>query len=118
MNWIGFVIFGVTLITKLNLDYRQYLKGKPIRHALEAAIVFVLLIVASYFSGWAAAPMFFFGFWILFDGCFNVLIGQPWGRIGETAALDKAMRKYPVLVWFKYIGFIASIIFFIWFGKG
>lgn len=111
---IGFLIFGVTLIVKLNVDYWQYLKGKKINHSLEAVFVTILLVGASYFSGWWAIPMFFFGFTCLFDPAFALLMGQKPFYLGTTAKLDILQRKYPFLQWLKYILFIGSIILYIY----
>lgn len=113
MIW-GFVIFAVTLIAKLNLDYWQYLKGKKINHALEAVFVTIALGVASFFAGWISAPMFFFGFTCLFDPAFAMLIGQKPFYVGTTAKLDILQRKYPFLQVLKYILFVGSIILYIY----
>lgn len=113
MIWLGFLIFGVTLVAKLNFDYWQYLNKNKIHHAVEATAVTALLVWASYYSGWIAVPMFFFSFWVFFDGMFNVATGQKWGRIGETAKLDILQRRYQWIVWAKYIGAVLSILLFI-----
>ena len=109
MIW-GLVIFLVTLVAKLNYDLWQYHSRKTINHAREAAVVFILLTVASWLSGWISAPMWFLGFWILFNGIFNILIGQKWGYLGSTAKLDILETKYKWITAVKYALFIASVI--------
>lgn len=112
MIW-GIVIFALTLIVKLVFDLKQHNSGKPINHKLEAVFVAVALTGASFLAGWKSAPMFFFGFWVLFDGLFAVLIGQSFFYVGTTSALDKLQRKYPFLRVVKYVLFVGSVVTFI-----
>lgn len=104
------IIFFLTLAAKLTYDRHRYLSRKTIYHGREAIVVSIALIAASYFADWKTIPLWFFGFWVLFDGFFNLLIGQPWGYLGETAKLDKLMRKYPLIIILKYFGLFASTI--------
>lgn len=94
-------------------DVRLYHSRKVNKHRLGAAIVLFALIGASWVSGWLTTPFWFFGWWLIFDACYNILIGQKWNYIGETAWLDRMQRKYPAVTWFKYLGFIASIVILI-----
>ena len=98
---------GVDLITDVNLYYK---KGK-VNHVRGAALRLICLAPASYLMGWQFIPLILFAYWILFEGFYNLLIGQKWNYVGETARIDKLQRKYPVIYWLKYIGLAGSIIF-------
>lgn len=111
MIW-ALLIFVATLIAKLAVDVRLYLRGGVNKHRVGPAIVLVALVACSWLAGWTSTGMWFFGWWILFDGLYNKLIGQDWFFVGETAKLDKLQRKYPFLVILKYSLFAASIAFY------
>lgn len=118
-NWIlhctmilGLIIFILTLAAKLVYDVNQYNKHLTINHAKEAFFVSLALLGASFFGGWLSVPIWFFGFWVLFDGFFNLFINQKWGYIGNTAKLDQLQHKYPFLTWIKYVALAASITLF------
>lgn len=110
----GIIIFFVMLGLKLAVDVKLYQSRKVNNHKLGPALVFIGLIICSYLAGWLSTPMWFFGWWVLFDGFYNILIGQPWLRVGETAWLDRMQRKYHGLPWLKYTMAILSIILYIY----
>lgn len=111
---VALIIFFATLTGKLLIDLKQYHSRKKINHAAEAFIVACLLTLASFFAGWISAPMWFLGFWCLFDPAFALLIGQQFFYVGTTSKLDILQSKYPLVLILKYFLFIGSIILFIW----
>jgi len=110
---LALVIFFLTLIGKLVIDVRLYLSGKPNKHILGPAIVFVALVACCWAAGWLSAGIWFLGYWILFNGSYAVLIGQKWGYLGTTAFLDRTERKYRWITPAKYAAFAVSIILYI-----
>lgn len=106
--------FVVCMAIKLAVDLQQFHSRKTINHALEAVFVAIALAALSFLAGWKSAGIWFFGWWMVFDFMFNVLVGNPPFYVGETAWLDKLQRKYPVLQFARYVLFIGSVIFFIY----
>jgi hypothetical protein len=104
-------IFILLIIVKLAFDVRLWLNNRQNRHRW-AWLVAIVLLVCSWQAGWESTGIWFFWYWIIFDGMYNILIGEKWWYIGETAWLDKMQRIYPFLVYVKYAGAILSIIFY------
>lgn len=120
MIFLATLIFFVTLITDLITDYMLYLKGKPVKHFSGAILRFIGLIPAGFFFSYyhgdivflrliTAIPMMLLTYWVLMDSIFGKLIGQGFGYLGTTSALDRLQRKNTWLVWAKYIGAVVSI---------
>lgn len=103
---IAIVIFFATLVIKLAVDYRLWLKGKPNQHSLGPIIVFACLVICTWLAGWRSAGMFLFGWWAGFDSFIALLMGQKFYYVGNTARLDKWQRINPALLWLKYAGAI------------
>lgn len=121
---IALVILTLTLAGKLVFDRHLHFSRKTIKHAGEAAVVVILLVVASLFAAHGfkvSAGLYFLGFlfifWAAFDPLFGLIIAGDPGFLGTTAKLDRLQHKYPWIVWAKYIGAVISIILFIWHGK-
>lgn len=110
----AFAIFTLTLVIDLFTDVRRYYDSKPINHARGAALRLLGLVPACILGGWVFIPFAFFGYWVLFNGLYNVFIGQDWWYVGGKSNLDKVERKYPAITWAKYILFIGSIILLIY----
>jgi hypothetical protein len=108
---IAVILFFLTLAAKLAVDVRLYLSGKPNRHTLGPVIVFVVLVACSWIAGWLTLPLWFLGWSILFNGLYNVLIGQGWWYLGTTARLDRFERRHPWVTIVKYSLFTATILF-------
>lgn len=111
---IAIIIFAVCLSVKVAIDLRTHYSGKQVNHKAGALVVCIALLTLSFWVGYKSAPMWFFGWWVIFDLCWNVFVGNPLLYVGETAYLDKLQRKYPVLQVARYLLFIGSIIFFIY----
>lgn len=109
----AFVIFSCTLIGKLIFDLHLYYSGEANKHTLGPMIVFIALVVCSWLGGWITIPMWWFGYWAIFDTLYAVCIGQKFYYVGTSAWLDKMQRRYPVLVYIKYGGAILGIVLFI-----
>lgn len=123
IKW-GIILFIATLIVDLITDYRRHLKGTGINHTRGAILRLIGLVPAGIFLSfsktfqvlphiWVVPLLMICMYWIIFNGFFNVLIGQKWGYLGTTAWLDRKEQEYPWLTPGKYIGAVASIIMFI-----
>lgn len=117
--FIAIILFTLTLAGKLIVDLSLYYSGGVNNHTLGAAIVFICLSACSWLSGWRSIPMWFFGWWAIWDTLYALFIGQDWNYIGNTAWLDKLQINYPALQWFKYIvATVTTGMFIAWkFGK-
>jgi hypothetical protein len=109
----GIIIWLLTLIIDLWTDYRLYLKYRNTvrpkgygNHVRGALLRVIPLAVASFFAKWLS-PVLLFGYWILFNGFYNILTGQKWFRKGTTAKLDK------LPVWVPYVGLAVSAITYV-----
>lgn len=109
----GLTIFIVVLAVDLFTDVRLYYQKKKVNHTRGAVLRCAGLAPAVYFLGWPAIPAMGFTYLILFNGLYNVLIGQKWGFIGTSAKLDKWQRRNKWFSWFKYVAAIGSIILYI-----
>lgn len=114
MMLAAFILFFAMMALKVGADVKLYQLRKVNKHVLGPALVLLGLIACSILAGWVSTPMWFFCWWVLFDGVYNLFIGQRWTFIGTTAKLDILQRKHPVLVWVKYLGAVLSVILFIW----
>lgn len=110
---IALIIFFATLVIKLAVDYRLWLRGKTNRHLLGPIIVLTCLVVCSVLAGWLSTPMWFFGWWAIFDSLYALLIGQKWYYTGSTSKLDKWQATSPALKWLKYVMVPVSIILYV-----
>lgn len=106
----AFAIFAITLVIDLITDVHRYQSRKPVNHARGAALRLIGLVPACILGGWKFIPFALLGYWILFNGLFNIFIGQEWFYKGETAKLDRLERRHTWIVWVKYILFATSII--------
>lgn len=109
----GAAIFFVTFVIKMILDLSIYFSGKHNKHAVGSAIVFLVLVACSWITGWMSAPMWFFGWWALWDTTYALFIGQPFYYVGTVAWLDQVQRAYPFLIFVKYGGAILGIVLYI-----
>lgn len=112
MIW-AITIFAITIIIKLAIDLKRWQSGNVNKHSLGPGIVAGVLITCSYICGWWSVPMWFFGYWALFDTLWGVLAIRDPFYVGETAWLDKLQRKYRVLQVLKYVLAIGSIILYV-----
>lgn len=110
----GIAIYALTIVVDLFTDVRLWYKDQKVNHFRGAALRLIGLIPACWLIGWAVIPLALFLYWILFEGMYNVLIGQKWWYIGETAKIDKLQRKYPAIKILKYVLLIFSILFYAW----
>ena len=65
------------------------------------------------FTAWEYLQIFFcqlFIYWFMFDGCYNILTGEPFFYVGHTAVLDKLQQKYKVLFVLKIALFPVSLL--------
>jgi hypothetical protein len=109
MIW-GILIWIATIMIDLVTDHRLRLKKRPVNHARGALLRLVGLVPATILIPFEAIGIVWFGYWVAFEGLNNLMNGQKWGYVGETAWIDKMTRKYPVIKWLKYIGLAASIV--------
>jgi hypothetical protein len=117
---IAIVITALVLAVDLITDYRLWLKYrnevKPegsVKHKYGAWLRLAGL-AAPLVLGWPFLSIAIcFVYWVFFDGIMNILMRENFFRIGTTAWLDKQQRKYPIIVWVKYIGLIGSVTFYI-----
>lgn len=109
----GLSIFVLVLATDLFTDVRLYYRKRKVNHSRGAVLRIVGLVPAVYFLGWIAIPAMGFIYLILFNGLYNVLIGQKWGFIGTTAKLDKWQRRNKWFSWFKYAAAIGFTILYL-----
>jgi hypothetical protein len=110
----AFLIFFATLAIDLYTDIRLFYRRRPVKHVRGAILRLLGLIPACLFGGWVFVPFAFFGYWSLFDTLWGLFTSRKWPFIGSTSKLDRLQRKYPALLWFKYLGFIASIVILIY----
>jgi len=89
----------IVLVTKLVLNYRLWLKHKPVKHSREWIIMaagcipsIVIFTSESRLIWLAAAPlaglMIAFFIWLFFDGLYNKLRGFNWWFTGSDDADD------------------------------
>ena len=116
---IGLALAIGVLTIDLVTDYRLWLKYrnqvKPegsVKHTYGALIRMAGLAAPIVLTFPWLASAIIFGYWIFFDGIFNLLTGENWFRIGTTSTIDKFQLKYPWARWIKYIGFILSVLLF------
>jgi len=121
MITIGLWIFLLTLVTDLATDVWRKRTGRKVNHTRGAILRLiglspagVCLIMPGPYIAWILVPPVAVGvfcwYWVLFDGLYNLLTREPWGRIGETGWLDQKQRKYPWLVQAKYVGAVISVL--------
>lgn len=110
---LAVVIFAATLAIDLFTDVRRYYQRREVNHARGVVLRLFGLVPACIFGGWYFIPVALLGYWVLFNGLYNVLTGREWFYKGQTAYLDKLERKHPWIVPVKYALFIASIIFYV-----
>lgn len=109
---ISLILFTIVLAGKLIVDLHLYFLGGVNNHLIGPAVVAVCIGVCSWLGGWRSIPMWLFCYWALFDSLYGVFIHQGAFYVGTTAKLDILQRQYPVLLWLKYIGAIASAAYF------
>lgn len=109
---IAWLIWLATLVIDLFTDVRRYYQRRAVDHTRGAVLRLFGLVPACALGGWAFIPVALFGYWILFNGLYNVFTGRRWFYVGGTANLDKLERRYPWIVWVKYLAFLTSIIIY------
>lgn len=115
------LVFGVALVVFVIWNYLLIQKG-GVNHQIQQVVRSVL---------WAALSVYFVGsgfrsdinnvqlaityfiafhlaFWFPFNTALNLIRGVEWNYIGNTAWLDKQMRKWPGI--FIPLSFLISII--------
>lgn len=111
----GLAIFAIVLAVDLFTDVRRYYQKRKVNHSRGLVLRLVGLAPAVYLIGLESIPMLGFGYLVLFNGLYNLLIGQKWEFVGTTAVLDRWQRRNPWFKWSKYAGLIIStVIYFIW----
>lgn len=65
----------------------------------------------------SVAAMQAFIFWVVFDIARNLADGEDWNYIGETASIDKQLRKIPEVAWPMKFGLmgVSIIMYYIFF---
>lgn len=114
-------IFALTLAGKLVFDAKEHFGRKTIDHSKEAAIVIILLVVASLAWGWkdwlfagAYLLAFLSIFWAVFDSAFGLIIARNPFYLGTTSKLDRLQTKYLWIQVAKYVVAMFSVSFIVW----
>lgn len=112
----GIVLFVITLAIDLATDYRRWLRRTAVNHTRGVWLRLIGLIPAGVLLSvaegqiqpqiWAVPSAMFFTYWVLFNGIFALLIGQNWGYVGDTSAMDRWERKNR---WFGPVKYILAI---------
>lgn len=100
-------VIGVDLLT----DVQRYYAKRRVNHVRGGILRCIGLAPVVWLLGWQSIPMLFFLYLILFNGFYNLLIGQSWEFLGTTAKLDRLQAKVPK--WVKYALLVASILFYV-----
>lgn len=111
---LGVAIFFLVLAVDLFTDVRLFYKKKKVNHTRGLILRLIGLAPGIYLLGWLVIPAMGFLYLILFNGFYNVLIGQRWGFIGSTAKLDRLQAKVPK--WIKYAGFVVFLLIYLKYG--
>jgi len=94
---IAIILPIIVLALKLVLNYRLWLKHKPVKHSKEwvimatgccPAIVILAMQGTWYLTGPMAAAAIAFFIWLFFDGIYNKLRGFNWWFTGSDDADD------------------------------
>ena len=123
---LGVISFLIVLAIDLITDYKRWLKQRIVNHKRGAWIRAVALIPSMIFLHLGnpfhnTKPielvvliilMEFFVWWLIFDGCYNLLRGDNfWAIKGTTAALDKFQQTIgPFWTWIIKLGFSISFL--------
>jgi len=102
------LVLAVDLITDVWL-YREGAQPDKFRGTILRCIG---LAPCVYWLGWRSVPLIFFLYLILFNGFYNLLIGQRWEFLGTTSIIDRYLAKLPRIL--KYILLTFSIIFYLY----
>jgi hypothetical protein len=108
----GIFLVIATLGIDVFTDVRLFYKKKRVNHFRGALLRLIGLIPAVYLLGWLSIPMIGFWYMTLFNGVYNLFIGQRWEFVGTTAKLDRIQRKHNWLRYVKYAGLILSTILY------
>ena len=100
-------VIGADLLT----DVQRYFAKRKVNHTRGAILRCIGLGPSVYFLGWQSIPMMFLLYLILFNGFYNLLIGQKWEFLGTTSKLDRMQAKVPK--WIKYACFIVSLLIYL-----
>jgi hypothetical protein len=111
--FIAIILFVVTLVGKLVVDLNLYFNNAVNYHIFGPAVVLIVLAACSVLSGWRSIPVWLFVWWSVFDSLYGLFIHQVFFYVGTTARLDILQRTYPWIIWLKYIGAVASVIYYI-----
>lgn len=113
---IAAIVLVIDLLTDYWIEKKNLNNINPkgfVNHRLGLVLRCAGLAVPIILTWWLLALVICFTYWILFNGCGNLLARERWSRIGTTSALDKLELKYPAITRFKYIGFGASVILYL-----
>jgi len=106
---IFLAILGVDLLT----DLRRYLKREKINHVrgfllrIAGLIPSVVFLPHDHVLGAAVEGLLYM---TLFNGLFNIMIGQNWFYIGSTSWIDKQMRKLGITGFLLQYGLLINLI--------
>jgi hypothetical protein len=105
------LIFIFVIGADLFTDVDRYFGKRKVNHTRGAILRCIGLAPVVYFLCWQSIPMLFFLYLILFNGFYNLLIGQKWEFLGTTSKLDRMQAK--IQKWVKYVLLILSIYFYV-----
>jgi len=108
------LLFILVLAVDLVTDVRLYDKGLQPDKFRGAILRTVGLAPCVYWLGPWSIPGLFFLYLILFNGFYNILIGQRWEFLGTTSKIDLFLARLPRFL--KYILLIFSILLYITYG--
>jgi len=98
MIWSA-IIFYTVLIIDLWTDMRRYLRREKINHVrgfflrIVGLISSIIFLPHDYVLGAAVEGLLYM---TLFNGLFNIMIGQSWFYIGSSSWIDKQMSKLGI----------------------
>jgi len=109
------LLFILVLSVDLVTDVRLYDKGLQPNKTRGALLRVIGLAPCVYWLGPWSIPGLFFLYLILFNGFYNILIGQPWEFLGTTSKIDLFLARFPVYL--KYLFLIFFILLYLTYGK-
>lgn len=94
------VLWLIVIVIDLVIDEDRLKKGKTINHTLEsiprffiAGLMILWVELEGAYEWWTFLSWMFFTFWFFFDLGLNLLMGWAYNYVGETAMIDKFIRK-------------------------
>lgn len=107
---LGIFLWLITLAMDLITDHRLRLQKRPVNHLRGALLRLIGLVPVTILLPFEWIGVVWFGYWVIFEGLNNLMNGQLWDYIGETAWSDKLIRRHPLLGCVKYAGLAGSIV--------